>query len=361
MAIITLSHVVGVAQDILEVALGYQVVVDGLVVGQACGHEGILGVAQLDERGGTDLETLLHDVVGFLGHRHAGLVALDLLEALGDGIVLGSHLHVQATLQVLALPLHLIVSDLGLFLLVIALAALEDGEGERQADVRSAAPAQASEGAAVVHRVPHHAGATVQGGIPGHLLHVDSLLQVIGLQVKRLEACVVGKRGVGTQAVVQRAGIHLAAEIVQFLAGGNLGAHVHAHEHLELEHEGVDGVLGLENRGLEVGHETLPPIEDYVDGAVKILLKDKILAKDVPSSSDFNSYTEEGNYCFDATTASTLANCPVSTACNLRILNAGGGVVQILTTYSAEPLVYIRTNYGSAWNSWYKFQGTVVA
>ena len=108
-------------------------------------------------------------------------------------------------------------------------------------------------------------------------------------------------------------------------------------------------------------NETLPPIEDYVDGAVKILLKDKILAKDVPSSSDFNSYTEEGNYCFDATTASTLANCPVSTACNLRILNAGGGVVQILTTYSAEPLVYIRTNYGSAWNSWYKFQGTVVA
>ena len=44
-----LFHVRGVTQHILQVALGYQVVVDGLIVSQACRHEGVLGVAQLDE------------------------------------------------------------------------------------------------------------------------------------------------------------------------------------------------------------------------------------------------------------------------------------------------------------------------
>ena len=153
----------------------------------------------------------------------------------------------QAALQVLALPFHFINGDLGLFLLVVALSALEDGEGKRQAHIRGAAPAQTAEGAAVIHRVPHHAGASRQGGVPSHLLHGERFLQVVGLQVHRLEAGVVGKRGVSTQGVVHCAGIHFAPEVVQLLARCNLGTHVHSHEHLQLEQQGGDGVLGLEN------------------------------------------------------------------------------------------------------------------
>ena len=225
-----------------------------MIIGEAGCHQCILGVSQLDEGCGADLEALLHDVVGFFGHGHAGFVALDLLQVLGDGIILGGNLHVQAALQVLALPLHLIDSDFGLFLLVIALAALEDGECQCQAHVRSAAPAQSRERTAVVHRVPHQAGTTGQGGVPCHLLHGKSLFQVIGLQVQRLEAGVVGKRGIATQGVAQDALIHFTPEVVQLLARLKVVAHVHAHEQLQLELEGNDGVLSLNNRGLEVSN-----------------------------------------------------------------------------------------------------------
>lgn len=70
-------------------------------------------------------------------------------------------------------------------------------------------------------------------------------------------------------------------------------------------------------------------------------------------------------YC-TAANAATLTNCPTTDAFILTVEHttstAANTLLQKIITVGTTPTVYIRTKSGSStWNSWYKFEGTVVS
>lgn len=87
--------------------------------------------------------------------------------------------------------------------------------------------------------------------------------------------------------------------------------------------------------------------------------------KTIPSNSDLNSLTY-GRYFCTASTAATLTNCPTTDGFQfLHYLLSSitpDYIIQQITTFTANPIVYRRTKTSSnTWNPWYKFEGTVVS
>ena len=80
----------------------------------------------------------------------------------------------------------------------------------------------------------------------------------------------------------------------------------------------------------------------------------------IESNEDLNNLTTSGIYgCPNATTAATLSNNPAGNInFSMIVMNKGSGTyVQAIFVGS---VVYTRTKTSTAWNSWYKFTGTVV-
>ena len=88
--------------------------------------------------------------------------------------------------------------------------------------------------------------------------------------------------------------------------------------------------------------------------------------KTLPNNADLNNYLSEGDYICDANT-NTYTNIPPSAnsvSFRLKIMPfnvSASRCVQIIIVNKAEPEVYMRTNFGGTWQSWYKFTGTVVS
>ena len=73
-----------------------------------------------------------------------------------------------------------------------------------------------------------------------------------------------------------------------------------------------------------------------------------------------------GKYYCTSTNAATLTNCPTTDAFNLYIEHTTAlsvvAMTQKIITCDTIPTIFIRTRNGSSsWNSWYKFEGTVVS
>ena len=93
-------------------------------------------------------------------------------------------------------------------------------------------------------------------------------------------------------------------------------------------------------------------------------IEDIVTLKTLPNNADLNDYTNEYSYIGDGVN-NTFSNCPVSgVSFRLEVLpfNASASRCgQILIANKTEPEMYIRTNYGGTWQSWYKFTGTIVS
>lgn len=83
----------------------------------------------------------------------------------------------------------------------------------------------------------------------------------------------------------------------------------------------------------------------------------------IPANSDLNTYTTKGVYCCGATSAATLSNCPVSAGFRLEVVEIAFSTrhqQRLYTQQVAGDSIYIRTEGGSGYGSWYKFTGTAV-
>ena len=82
----------------------------------------------------------------------------------------------------------------------------------------------------------------------------------------------------------------------------------------------------------------------------------------LPNNADFNNYISEGEYFAGA---GTYSNCPISsTAFRFKVMTFNAEAtrcIQIIYANKPDPEVYMRTNFGGTWQSWYKFTGTVVS
>ena len=97
---------------------------------------------------------------------------------------------------------------------------------------------------------------------------------------------------------------------------------------------------------------------NYTSGDVAEALRPKLL----PSSANLNNYNAEGEYFAGG---GTYSNCPIKdTAFRFKIMPFNAEVtrcIQIIYANKIEPEMYMRTNFGGTWQSWYKFTGTVVS
>ena len=104
--------------------------------------------------------------------------------------------------------------------------------------------------------------------------------------------------------------------------------------------------------------EPINDASDYTSGDVADLLTPPKL---LPNNANLNNYIAEGEYFAGA---DTYDNCPLSnTAFRLKVLpfnNPATRCIQIIYANKIEPEVYMRTNFGGTWQSWYKFVGTEV-
>lgn len=83
----------------------------------------------------------------------------------------------------------------------------------------------------------------------------------------------------------------------------------------------------------------------------------------IPANSDLNSYTTKGIYNCGATNAATLLNCPVTAGFRLEVVEIAFSTrhqQRLYTQQVAGDSIYIRTEGGSGYGSWYKFTGTAV-
>ena len=103
--------------------MGYEEVVDGLIVGEAGLCESQLAVAQVEIVCGTDVETAFLYGVGALSLADTLSARGYLLDIHLDIVDGNFYLHVYAAFEVLALPAHFLDLYLGLLHLAVALAA----------------------------------------------------------------------------------------------------------------------------------------------------------------------------------------------------------------------------------------------
>lgn len=88
------------------------------------------------------------------------------------------------------------------------------------------------------------------------------------------------------------------------------------------------------------------------------------LGTSIAASTDLNTITMPGMYyCNSATTAAGLSHCPVSTLFHMEVKCTTGSAryLQEITTAADAPTVYRRLYTSNGWQSWYKFEGTVVS
>lgn len=84
----------------------------------------------------------------------------------------------------------------------------------------------------------------------------------------------------------------------------------------------------------------------------------------ITASTDLNTITMPGMYyCNNATTVAGLLHCPVSTLFHMEVKCTTGSAryLQEITTAADAPTVYRRLYTSTGWQSWYKFEGTVVS
>lgn len=84
------------------------------------------------------------------------------------------------------------------------------------------------------------------------------------------------------------------------------------------------------------------------------------LLKQIDANDSLDSYGE-GRWSGTAAVAATLTNCPTTDEFELECYTSKTGAFrQVLSTITANPIVYRRTRVGGTWGSWYKFEGTIV-